>query len=133
MRLVLDASAAVRIVLRGEQAPELLRVVGEATAVLAPGVFLPEVANALWKYHRAGGLSLEDAVGLHHAAVSLIDEVTPDGELATESLAEASRWGHPVYDLLYAVLARRTGAAVLTRDARLVELLDRMGVAVARP
>jgi predicted nucleic acid-binding protein len=79
------------------------------------------------------GLSLDDAVGLHHEAVGLIDEMTPDGELATEPLAEASRWGHPVYDLLYAVLARRTGAAVLTLDARLIELLDRMGVAVARP
>jgi predicted nucleic acid-binding protein len=36
-----------------------------------------------------------------------------------------------VYDLLYAVLARRRGAAVLTLDTRLRDLLAEMGIPVA--
>jgi predicted nucleic acid-binding protein len=36
-----------------------------------------------------------------------------------------------VYDLLYAVLARRHRAAVLTLDARLNGLLTQMGIPVA--
>ena len=34
----------------------------------------------------------------------------------------------PVYDLLYAVLARRTGCTVLTMDERLKKLLGQMGI-----
>jgi predicted nucleic acid-binding protein len=56
---------------------------------------------------------------------------TADGELVTEAIAEACRRNHPVHDLLYAVLARRHGAAVLTLDARLSGLLAQMAIPVA--
>jgi predicted nucleic acid-binding protein len=122
---------ATHIVLGGEHAAGLLQALDDAATVAAPGLFFAEVANALWKYHRAGGLALDEALELYQEAVGLVDDVTSDGDLLTESLAEAGRWGHPVYDLLYPVLARRRGAAVLTRDARLIGILDQMGVAVA--
>lgn len=38
---------------------------------------------------------------------------------------------HPVDDLLYAVLARRTASAVLTRDRRLATLLGTLGILTA--
>ncbi len=65
-------------VLRGEQSARLLAALDEAAVVTAPGLFVAEVANAL-----------------------------------------------------YAVLARRHGAAVLTLDARLSGLLAQMGIPVA--
>ena len=131
MRLVLDASAAVRVVLGGERAGALLDALEAASAVTAPALLVSEVANAFWKYHRAGALSVEEALAHHAEAVNLVDELTPDSELITEALAEAARRGHPVYDLLYAVLARRRGAAVLTLDERLAGLLGAMEVPVA--
>jgi predicted nucleic acid-binding protein len=133
MRVVLDASAAVHIVLGGEQAPSLLQAVDDATTVIAPGLFVAEVANALWKYHRAGSLPLNETLERYQEAVGLVDETTSDRELVDEALSEAGRWGHPVYDLLYAVLARRVGGTVLTLDERLVGLLSKMGVPAARP
>ncbi len=61
MRLVPDASAAVRLVMRAEAADKLLKPVSAATLVIAPGLYASEVANALWKYVKAGGLgSLRD-------------------------------------------------------------------------
>ena len=51
-----------------------------------------------------------------------------DRELMIEALHQAVALSHPVYDLLYAVLARRTGAGVLTCDRRLATLLDSLGV-----
>jgi predicted nucleic acid-binding protein len=131
VRLVLDASAAVRITLRGEHTDVLLEALERAAVVAAPGLFVNEAANALWKYHRAGILSLDEALAHHADAVGLVDNFAPDDQLATEALAEASRRDHPVYDLLYAVLARRLGAAVLTLDTRLAGLLGAMGVPVA--
>ncbi len=52
----------------------------------------------------------------------------PDGELVTEALAAACRHGQPVYDVLYAVLARRHACSVLTRDGRLIALLGTLGI-----
>ena len=49
---------------------------------------------------------------------------TADRELATGAV----RYRHPVYDLIYAVLARRTGCALLTMDSRLRTLLSQMGI-----
>jgi len=128
MRLVLDASAAVRLVMRGEAAQGLLEPVSNARVVAAPTLYASEVANALWKYVKAGGLEADTALERYEEAMALIDDLTPDAELATEALTEAVRYAHPVYDLLYAVLARRTGCTVLTRDERLKTLLARMGI-----
>jgi len=47
MRLVLDASAAVRLVMRAEAVDELLELISAATLVAAPGLYAGEVANAL--------------------------------------------------------------------------------------
>lgn len=51
----------------------------------------------------------------------------PDYELAVEALSEATRRGHPVSDLFYAVLARREGCRVLTYNCRLASLLRKLG------
>jgi predicted nucleic acid-binding protein len=128
MRLVLDASAAVRMVMRAEDADELLESVATATVVAAPSLYASQVANALWKYVKAGNLDAETALERLEESINLIDAFTPDWELTTEALTEAVRFKHPVYDLLYAVLARRTGCAVLTMDERLRRLLGQMGV-----
>jgi len=49
MRLVLDASAAVRMVMHAKGADGLLESVSAATVVTAPSLYTSEVANALWK------------------------------------------------------------------------------------
>jgi predicted nucleic acid-binding protein len=56
VRLVLDASAAVRIVMRMSAGQALLDTLDDATLVLAPALFRTELANALWKYVGAGHL-----------------------------------------------------------------------------
>ena len=128
MRLVLDASAAVRLVMRAELAEQLLAPSAAAAVVIAPSLYASEVASALWKYVRAGTLGTESALDRYAEAIDLIDDFTADLELATEALSEAVRYGHPVYDLLYATLARRTGCGVLTLDQRLTTLLGHMGI-----
>jgi len=91
--------------------------------VAAPSLYGSEVANALWKYVKAGSQELETAVEPHEEAIALIDDFTAARELATEALAEAVRYRNQVYDLIYAVLARCTGCALLTMDSRLRTLL----------
>ena len=128
MRLVLDASAAVRLVMRGEAAEKLLEPVSAASMVISPSLYGTEVANALGKYVQAGTLELETALERYTEAIDLIDDFALDRELTMEALIEATRYRHPVYDLLYAVLARRRGCTVLTLDQRLVRLLGKLGI-----
>jgi predicted nucleic acid-binding protein len=129
MRIVLDASAALAAVLGRSPASEVLDALGGASAVLAPDLFASEVANGLWKYLSAGEITGEQAAEDLDAALSLVERFVPVRALAQEALREASVHGHPVYDLCYAVAARREGCAVLTIDGRLRRLVERMKIA----
>jgi len=130
MRLVLDASAAVRLVMRAEAVETLLEHVSDASVVVSPSLYASEVANALWKYVKSDNLTLELALERYAEAIDLIDDFTPDWELTTEALTEATRYQHPVYDMLYVILARRSGCAILTMDRRLSTLVKNMGITV---
>ena len=128
-RVVIDASTAVMLVSgRHPDARGALVVLEAADTVLAPRLYWSEVANALWKYTRQAKLPEATASGYLEEAAALVDEPIDDELLATEALIAAVRFDHPVYDALYAVLAHRRGAAVLTLDARLRSLLEKMRV-----
>jgi len=129
-RVVLDASAALRVVLASPGIEEALETLERASLVLAPSLFASETANALWKLGSKGLLPPEALAERWEMAMALPTRLCPYHELAVEALSEASRHGHPVYDLLYAVLARREGCRVLTFDRRLISLLRKLGIGV---
>ena len=128
-RLVIDASAAVALVIgRHPGAEQALALLDAAETVLAPRLYWTEIANALWKYTRQSGLPEAAAIAYLEEATAIVQEPVDDELLSTEALIAAVRFDHPVHDALYAVLARRRGAAVLTLDRRLRSLLARMRV-----
>jgi predicted nucleic acid-binding protein len=55
-KLVLDASAVVRIIEGSPEAAVMHEAVLAADLVLAPELMLTELANALWRLQRAGQL-----------------------------------------------------------------------------
>ena len=121
--VVLDASAALQVVLRVDGSRPLVDLLRSASTVVAPRLFAVETANALWKYVRAGQLTESEAIEALRAALSLVTHPIDDADMAVEALSTAARYQHPVYDAMYATLARRIGGAVATRDRRLRELL----------
>jgi len=128
--LVLDASAALEAVLGRPKAGAVLDSIEAATTVRAPELYAAEVANALWKHVRAGDLDIEEAQKALRIALDLIDATIPSRELAEEALATSAAYDHPVYDALYAITARRTGASLCTLDRRLAALLQATRVPV---
>ena len=127
--VVLDASAAVRLVLGQHDIPDrAFDVLANAERVLAPQLFFDEIANAFWKYIRSASLSESEAVERLREASALVSDPVDDRDFAEEALVSASRYGHPVYDALYAVAARRNSCPVLTVDGRLIALLSQMRV-----
>jgi len=113
---VLDASGAVHLVMNGEYASALAAKLEAVAVVMAPDLFCSEAANSLWKYVRAGELTLDLALARLEQCLGLADSVIPERALAPEALVAAARHQHSVYDMMYAVLARRSGATVITMD-----------------
>ncbi|HEV2844748.1 MAG TPA: type II toxin-antitoxin system VapC family toxin [Thermoanaerobaculia bacterium] len=115
-RSVLDASAAVHLVLRGVHASKLSQKLKDVAVVMTPELYCSEVANSLLKYVRAGQLTVDQAISRFERCMALAGTLIPEATLASEALVAASRTQGSVYDMMYAVLARRSGATVITMD-----------------
>jgi predicted nucleic acid-binding protein len=123
---VLDASAAVRLILADPAATDLAERVGGAALVLAPELMLTKLDNTLWKLQRADRLNDLDPQELLAEARELVDRLEPDRHLQAEALALACHLNHPVYDCLYLALARREAASLISSDRRLNALAERV-------
>ena len=121
-RLVLDASAVVRIIEGTSQTAAFQQAVLDAELVLAPELMLTEVSNALWRLQRAGQLQAEGLQQRVSRAAALVDHIEPDRHLQVEALSLACHLDHPVVDCLYLALARREAAVLLTADQKLMAL-----------
>lgn len=130
-RWVLDASAALHVAMRLPTAEPVIDKLEQASLVLVPQLYFSETANALWKYVSHKQLSAEQAIERYQDICALPDQAISDQTLALEALSLASTHNHPVYDMIYAVLARRNACGVLSKDSRLAELLASIGVTTA--
>lgn len=128
MIIVLDASAAVGISLNRSDAMPLLEHVEKAEWVIAPDLYISEVTNVIWKYHQFEDLPLDVCESVLHTAISLTDEFISAEELYTEAFALACQAGHPVYDALYLVCARRYNAMLISSDQRLMKLAKKHAI-----
>ena len=120
--LVVDASVAVRWVVRTPGSAEARSVLAEhnkrVLTVHAPSLQRAEVANALWKYERAGQMSrsqIESAYG-RYAGASIHYHAEP--WLERVALVLAAAHDRSVYDCLYLALSIELGCELLTADRR---------------
>lgn len=130
--VILDCNAAVAIV-RGTPEGEAFRALMlEGEEVRAPDFIHIELANVIWQLVRAGQVEESEVDTLLFKGLSIVDVMEPSGELVYEALSESIRLNHPVYDLLYFVLARRSHGTVFTLDKRLADLCAQNGVNVVQ-
>ena len=130
MRLVLDASAALEIVLQRSRAGDFMRAIQGADAVMSPELLIPEVVNAIWKYHQFDSLDLNTCNQALELAIGLTDDLVSCKDLWREAFLLARKNRRPAYDMFYIALARREGAALLTMDRALRKEAERHGVEV---
>ena len=131
MIAVLDASAAAEIIFERGKADAFLTLLDGCEEVLVPELYLAEIANVLWKHRCAGEIDDHGVrVGFDRASV-LSDRIVSHLDLMADAVNEALVHRHSVYDVLYAVLARRSGATLVTCDKALKTLARKMGVETA--
>lgn len=126
--IVLDVNAAVAIAQGSEDGMALRRLILSGEEIIAPSLFSAELGNVAWKMVKAGMLDEGDAFRLLECALALVDQFIAVDDLLIESVHEAIRSNHPVYDMLYLVTARRNAATLFTFDKKLKELCIAHGV-----
>ena len=121
---VLDTSAAIHLALNpiGDDADAIVQRMLDEERFVAPSLLRIEAAQVAWKYAHVGKLSKPNAAQLMEAAIGYVDEFVDDRQLVREAFNEAVRLDHSLYDMLFFVLARRTGTPLLTCDRKLAEL-----------
>jgi len=125
VRLVVDATAIIAILTHDTTIDQLL---AKATDIIAPDFAVVEVLNVRWKYRRA---SLA-APGLE-PILAFFDRITivSSRAYAFEADELSAELDHPIYDCLYAAVARREDGKLLTADRRFARKLEgRLDVAV---
>lgn len=130
MRVVLDTSAAVELLLQRKNAKALAQNLAEAEWVQVPTLFTTELVNVFWKYHQFQKLPAETCEKLISQGLALPDHFADERDLWTESFDLACQTAHPVYDIVYLVLARRHSAHLLTEDKKLKRLAEKSGVRI---
>lgn len=130
MNVVIDASAAIGVVLAMPGTETFSTMLEQADLVSAPELYVAEVGNALWKYRKSDLLPQTRCELALAQAVALPDRFEPGGALYLEAFTLACRHLHPVYDAMYLVLARRNNAVILTMDRRLAALAEKLEIEV---
>lgn len=126
MRLVLDTSAVVNIVLRTAQAPALMAILEQADRVIAPSLMHSELGNTLWKAVRFSGLDTAQAMNHYEDAVAMVDEFILDESVMRLAIRHAVQHAHPVYDMVFVAAAQQHGCSLLSVDHRLAALARSM-------
>ena len=118
MRLVVDASVAVKWLVEEEGSASAERLLEGDHDLHAPRLMVSEIANALWRKARLGEIGHGEA-GVLAAAVREMPIRWSDDELiCADAVRLALALDRPVYDCVYLALAHRIGATLVTADTR---------------
>ena len=124
MTFVVDASVAIKWVLRAPGSPEALALAAED--LVAPPVFPTECANVLWKAWRRRELSEDEAqeklADLLGGGV-VIHAISPAGALRLGAMLD-----HSLHDCAYLALAMTTGAPMVTADDKFAAKVESAGL-----
>lgn len=127
MRFVLDASAAICWVIRRPLTPQALRLRDDyrrqVHELLAPAIFLDEIAGALTKAERQQDIPVGQAATLYVQLLTTPPKLVPHGPLIARAIDISSQTRSAYYDCLYVALAEREGCGFVTDDQRLVNNL----------
>ena len=131
MRVVLDANAAVEVALEGKAAGPLSATLSQSEEVIAPELLVPEVVNAVWKYHQFAEFDLGKCEKILELAVGLVDRLISHREIYREAFAlSRAQKSRAAYDMFYLALARREDALLLTLDGTRKKEAKRAGIRV---
>ena len=123
MRLVIDASVAVKWFLPEIHSRAAERLLNEAFELLAPDLIWSELGNVLWKRWRRGELA-------EHSASEILTDfkrypllIYRSGPLLEDVWRLAANLNRSFYDCVYLALAKTQECPLVTADAKFFNAL----------
>ena len=119
MKLIVDASVAVKWLFTEERSAESRQLLAHRIVLHAPDFILTEAANVIWKKARRKEIAdpqpyIEELAGMPDVVV-----LRPAADLVAHASAIALKIDHPVYDCLYLACAEVEAAPLVTADGKL--------------
>jgi predicted nucleic acid-binding protein len=118
----IDVCGAMEILLQKEKADKFSKILQEAELIITPDIYISELTNTLWKYHRANILTKDGCVQYIQDGINFVDQFINSRELWQEAFSEGINNDHSIYDMLYMVVTRRTGGILITNDSVLATI-----------
>jgi len=127
---VIDVSAAIEIMFLKEKSTKFITEFRKGNWIIAPDLYVSELSNVIWKYHKAKVISHDECIQYVEDGLNMIDDFFDAKEYWKEALAEGIKYNHSIYDMYYAILARRNDARLITNDKELAEIAKKMKIEV---
>lgn len=128
MIVVIDSSAALELALGRAGGKKVADVLKKARLIVAPSLYLYEIANAMWKYYNFEALSIDVVQKTLVDCSELVNEIIPASLLFQEASEIACKIKHPVYDAAYLAACNHKKAGLLTLDQRLKKAATALGI-----
>jgi predicted nucleic acid-binding protein len=128
MIAVIDVSGIAQILFQTPKKEKFEAILQEASLVLAPDLYVSELSNTLWKYCLKGIYTSEECIQFVEDGLNYVDEYINSKELWKEAFGEGVKNKHSVYDMFYAIIARRNDGVILTNDENLVKICKKNNI-----
>ena len=130
MIVVIDVSGAMEILLHKEKTEKFYNELQNAILVITPDLYVSELTNTLWKYHKAKTLSKDECSLYMQQGLRMINSFVSAKEIWEEAFSEGINNNHSIYDMFYMVAARRHAGTLITNDSTLAAICKKNHVQV---
>ncbi len=110
----------VKLFFEEQHSNAAVRLVKNASRLMAPDLMWAEAANVVWKRLRRNEIATEEASGVVEEMLRVPIVTASNFDLVDSAIALAAVTGRTVYDCLYLALAIRENMTLLTGDERFV-------------
>jgi predicted nucleic acid-binding protein len=121
--VIVDSCVCVKWVIHEQHSGEAIDLLSSGLELVAPDIVLVEAANALWKTVKRGLLTADRAEARFADLPRFFNKLLSTSDLIAEALVLAHTIDVPIYDCVYVIAGRRTGAPVVTADRKLIRKL----------
>jgi predicted nucleic acid-binding protein len=126
--VVLDVSGAMAILLKTGKAKKFGELLKTAAIRFSSDLYIPELSNTLWKYCTAKLLTKDQCLQYIDEGIKLVDHFVDSRKLWQEAFYEGLNHNHSIYDMFYAVTARREGGTLITNDGPLAAICKKLKI-----
>ncbi len=123
MRLVVDASVAVKWLIEEGDSDAARDLAAGDDDLHAPRLMASEVAHTLWRKERLGEIDRRAARNMMMAVSAMPIRWSADETVCADAVRIALALDRPVYDCVYLALAHRIDASMVTADLKFANAL----------